>query len=139
MAFILYADKTMLSTFGAEKGYPVYAKLANLPSEMRNGTGLGGGRVVGWLPVVSLGAAAAASAQSLGIDGLQVKDDAKYSGDSGWVDYKRVVWHDCFKVLLSSLSEYSRTGCYVRCGDGVVRRFFPCILILSADYEEQYV
>lgn len=53
LAFILYADKTQLSSFGTEKGYPVYAKLANLPTEVRNGAGLGGGRFVGWLPVVS--------------------------------------------------------------------------------------
>ena len=30
------------------------ARCANLPTKIRNGTGLGGGRVVGWLPVVSL-------------------------------------------------------------------------------------
>jgi hypothetical protein len=34
-------------------GYPVIARCANLPIKIRNGTGLGGGRVVGWLPVVS--------------------------------------------------------------------------------------
>jgi len=30
----------------------VIARCANLPVELRNGNGLGGGRVVGWLPVV---------------------------------------------------------------------------------------
>lgn len=28
------------------------ARCANLPVEFRNGDGLGGGRVVGWLPIV---------------------------------------------------------------------------------------
>ena len=48
----LYADKSKLSSFGTKKGYPVIARCANLPVEIRNGKGLGGGRVVGWLPVV---------------------------------------------------------------------------------------
>ena len=49
---IVYADKSKLSSFGTKKGYPVIARCANLPVELRNGIGLGGGRVVGWLPVV---------------------------------------------------------------------------------------
>jgi len=48
----LYADKTRLSSFGTEKGYPVMARIANLPAKIRNGEGIGGSRVVGWLPVV---------------------------------------------------------------------------------------
>jgi hypothetical protein len=32
----------------------VVARCANLPSGLRNGNGLGGGRVVGWLPIVCL-------------------------------------------------------------------------------------
>ncbi|EGO30670.1 hypothetical protein SERLADRAFT_364543 [Serpula lacrymans var. lacrymans S7.9] len=51
LCFILYADKTILSSFGTVKGYPVIARCANLPTDIRNGTGVGGGRVVGWLPV----------------------------------------------------------------------------------------
>ena len=53
LVFILYADKAKLSTFGSQKGYPVIARLANLPTSMRNGESFAGGRVVGWLPVVS--------------------------------------------------------------------------------------
>ena len=48
----LYADKTRLSSFGTEKGYPVMARILNLPVEIRNSNGIGGARVVGWLPVV---------------------------------------------------------------------------------------
>ena len=48
----LYADKTRLSSFGTEKGYPVMARIVNLPVGIRNSNGLGGARVVGWLPVV---------------------------------------------------------------------------------------
>jgi len=48
----IYADKTKLSSFGTKKAYPVIARCANLPINIRNGTGLGGGRIVGWLPIV---------------------------------------------------------------------------------------
>ena len=49
----LYADKSKLSSFGSEKGYPVMARILNLPVKIRNGEKFGGARVVGWLPVVS--------------------------------------------------------------------------------------
>ncbi|KAG2109187.1 hypothetical protein BD769DRAFT_1675003 [Suillus cothurnatus] len=51
LVFILYANKAKLSSFGTEKGYPIVVRIANLPVEIRNGTGVGGGRVVGWLPI----------------------------------------------------------------------------------------
>ena len=35
-------------------GYPVLVRLGNLPVHIRNGKGLGGGELVGWLPIVSL-------------------------------------------------------------------------------------
>lgn len=50
----LYADKTRLASFGTEQGYPVMARIVNLPVGIRNGNGIGGARVVGWLPVVRL-------------------------------------------------------------------------------------
>ena len=52
--FIMYADKTNLSSFGTAKGYPVVARCGNLPVHIRNGQGFRGGQVVGWLPIVSL-------------------------------------------------------------------------------------
>jgi hypothetical protein len=39
---------------GTATGYPVYVRCANLPAELRNGTGLAGGRMVGLLPIVSI-------------------------------------------------------------------------------------
>jgi hypothetical protein len=52
LCFIIYADKTRLSSFGTTKGYPVIARCGNLPINIRNGKGVGGGRIVGWLPIV---------------------------------------------------------------------------------------
>jgi hypothetical protein len=54
LAFIIYADKKKLSSFGTAKGYPIVAQLGNLPVEICNTDGHGGGHVVGWLPIVML-------------------------------------------------------------------------------------
>ena len=51
---IIYADKSRLSSFGTAKGYSVIARLANLPDFFRNGEGIGGGEIVGWLPIVCI-------------------------------------------------------------------------------------
>ncbi|KAK0479793.1 hypothetical protein IW261DRAFT_1419848 [Armillaria novae-zelandiae] len=40
LCFILYADKTRLSSFGTAQGYPVVAHCANLRAEIRNGNGI---------------------------------------------------------------------------------------------------
>ena len=66
---------------------------------------------------------------------LNKVDENKSKSD--WANFKRVVWHEEFYKLLESIEEYSKTGCWVRCGDGVERRIYPLILILAADYEEQ--
>ncbi|KAG2738194.1 hypothetical protein P692DRAFT_20669266, partial [Suillus brevipes Sb2] len=71
LAFILYADKTKLSLFGTARGYPVVACLANLPTDIRNGQGMGGGYVVGWLPIV--------------------KDEKDHAGKPSWVNFKNAV------------------------------------------------
>ncbi|TFY76117.1 hypothetical protein EWM64_g7894 [Hericium alpestre] len=118
LCFLLYADKSQLSSFGTEKGYPMIACCANLPVEIRNGNGLGGGRVVGWLPVVP--------------------EDASKSGTKH-ANFKRVIWHKAFYELLESIESHSKTGCWFQCADGVTRHLFPCIIILSADLEEQCI
>ncbi|KAG2145011.1 hypothetical protein BD769DRAFT_1625525 [Suillus cothurnatus] len=51
-AFILYADKMHLSSASTVKAYPVIAHCRNLPVEIRNVDGPGGGHLVGWLPIV---------------------------------------------------------------------------------------
>ncbi|KAK0479827.1 hypothetical protein EDD18DRAFT_1113760 [Armillaria luteobubalina] len=80
LAYILYADKTRLSSFGTAKGYPVMARIANLPDAMCNGKGWGGGTVVGWLPIV--------------------EEDPKHKGKPSWINFKRVVWHESFCKLI---------------------------------------
>ena len=132
--FILYADKTRLSSFGTEKGYPVMARIANLPVDIRNGEGIGGGQVVGWLPIVSE-PAYAVYCLTLG----QVEEDSGETGKTGFVNHKQVVWHKSFFLLLETIILYSKTGFHHLCADQIRRWLFPILLILSADYEEQYV
>ncbi|KAI6162422.1 hypothetical protein EDD17DRAFT_1776488 [Pisolithus thermaeus] len=117
LLFILYTDKAKLSSFGQQKGYPVVAHLANLPMSSWNGEGIGGGHVVGWLPIIF----------------------KEYSGKPQFANFKNAVWHELFRKLLQTVEKKSETGCWVNCWDGVAHHFFPVILILSADYEEQAV
>ncbi|KAH9477174.1 hypothetical protein JR316_0011092 [Psilocybe cubensis] len=116
---VLYADKTRLSTFGTAKGYPVIARCANIPANDRNGDGLGGGRLVGWLPIV--------------------EEDSGESGKTLFINFKRIVWHKGFYEILVSIQQYATTGFHIKCADAILRWLFFFVLIISADYEEQCV
>ncbi|KAG0698920.1 hypothetical protein DFH29DRAFT_809715 [Suillus ampliporus] len=117
---ILYADKTHLSSSGIVKGYPVIAHCGNLPVKIRNTTGRGGGRVVGWLPIVP--------------------KDADQSGKLSYTNIKCVVWHKAFLKLLELVIIFSKTGFTHKSNfNNIMRWLFPLILLLSADYEEQCV
>ncbi|KAF9455950.1 hypothetical protein BDZ94DRAFT_1353726 [Collybia nuda] len=111
--------QTQLSSFGTAKGYPVIARCGNLPVNIRNGKGVGGGRVVGWLPIVD--------------------EDSGETGKKAFVNHKRVVWHEAVSLILKEVAKYSRTGFTFACADEITRILYPLILILSADFEEQCV
>ncbi|KAG1826384.1 hypothetical protein DFJ58DRAFT_719975 [Suillus subalutaceus] len=120
LAFILYADKNKLSSFGSQKGYPIIACIANLPVHIHNSnTAIGGGRVVGWLPIIA--------------------ENQEHMKKKKYVDFKNAVWHTLFYQLLASVAKHSNTGYWFECGDGIQHRLWPLVLILSADYEEQCV
>jgi hypothetical protein len=40
---------------------------------------------------------------------------------------------------MDEMATYSITGHLVKCGDDKLRRVYPFIFVLAADYEEQYV
>ncbi|TEB18351.1 hypothetical protein FA13DRAFT_1822013 [Coprinellus micaceus] len=117
MGFKLYADTTQVSSFGKQRVHPVYARPANLPAHIRNGTGLGGGRVVGFVPLLD--------------------EPPDETGKPEFIDFKRRVYHRAWEKILESLKKRAQTGDTVRCGDGIVRVLYPRVVILSADYEEQ--
>ncbi|KAF7424448.1 hypothetical protein PC9H_009755 [Pleurotus ostreatus] len=114
--FILYADKSKLSSFGTAKAYPVIARCANLCTSIRNGRGIGGGTVVGWLPVI--------------------KEDSEDSGKRKFIIHKSMVWHQGIGKILKSVQDASYYGYWVTCGDSVKRRLFPIDAFHSHDYEE---
>ncbi|KAI6018748.1 hypothetical protein BKA83DRAFT_4464972 [Pisolithus microcarpus] len=121
LLFILYVNKVKLLSFGQQKGYPIVACLANLPVLIQNGEGIGGGRVIGWLLIIC------------------VKETKEHSGKMWFANFKNMVWHESFRKLLQMIEKESQAGCWVNCWDGIPHRFFPIVLILSADYEEQVV
>ncbi|KAF8164494.1 hypothetical protein K438DRAFT_1909729 [Mycena galopus ATCC 62051] len=117
--YIIYADKSKLSSFGTQKAYPIIARLSNMVVGIRNGNEWGGGQIVGELPIVT--------------------DDTAESGKPGYVNFKQAVWHTAFFKLLESIAAHSKTGIWTKCGDGIERQLFPLVLILVADYEEASV
>ncbi|KAJ6569359.1 hypothetical protein B0H19DRAFT_939007 [Mycena capillaripes] len=117
--YIIYADKSKLSSFGTQKAYAVVARVANIKIGIRNSMQFGGGQVVGHQPMV--------------------KDDADENGKASFVNFKNIVWHTAFYTLLESLVLPSKVGEWTRCGDGELRWLWPVILILAADYEEACV
>ncbi|KAI0644335.1 hypothetical protein C8Q79DRAFT_913714 [Trametes meyenii] len=116
--YSVYADKTRLSSFGTQKGYPIIARILNLPADIRNGDEYGGGQVVGFLPIV---------------------EDEEEEGKKGFTTFKRIVWHKAFWILLEDVAKWAKVGYKFHCGDGVWRILFPMILMLVADYEEQAI
>ncbi|KAJ7447334.1 hypothetical protein B0H11DRAFT_2335669, partial [Mycena galericulata] len=119
VCFVLYADKSRLSSFGTQKAYAVVARLANIPNGIRNSTRFGGGQVVGHQPIV--------------------KDDPQENSKPAFSNFKNIVWHTAFYKLLESLAHVAKVGDWTKCGDGILRWLWPAILILAADYEEACV
>ncbi|KAK0437439.1 uncharacterized protein EV420DRAFT_1669760 [Desarmillaria tabescens] len=117
LCYIIYADKTRLSSFGTAQGYPVIAHCGNLKIDIRNGNGVGGGRVVGWLPLI--------------------KEEAKFKRKVYYVDFKRRVWHAAFRFILEPLVAPSKVGGWVHLAlANVDLQVFPRLPIKSCDYEE---
>ncbi|KAI0337232.1 hypothetical protein BDW22DRAFT_1340223 [Trametopsis cervina] len=117
LGIILWADKSKLSTFGSQKGHPIVAQIGNLDNAIRNGGGIGGGRIVGLVPVI--------------------EEDVEEQGKKRYIDWKNAIYHAAFQVLLKEIAKHSETGYSTYCGDQILRVLFPFILILAADYEEQ--
>ncbi|KAJ7849957.1 hypothetical protein B0H14DRAFT_2445266 [Mycena olivaceomarginata] len=120
LGFIIYVDKSKLSTFGTEKAYAIVARVANIPVSIRNSnTQFGGGQVVGHQPVV--------------------KEDTNENNKPAFSNFKTVVWHAAFWKLLESLVHHAKLGSWTTCGDEILRWLWPIVLILASDYEEACV
>lgn len=69
---------------------------------------------------------------------FQVHETPSNKKKAEFVTLKRTVWHQSFSVIVESITTHSNAGCWMSCADGVKRWLFPTVLMLSADYEEQY-
>ncbi|KAI0683249.1 hypothetical protein BC835DRAFT_1423488 [Cytidiella melzeri] len=111
LAIILWADTSVLSTFGTQKGHYIVARIGNLPQPIRNGNSV--------LPFFQVGA------------------NAAEQGKPSFVNWKNAVFHEAFRAFLKIVARLSKVGQVVHCGNRISRVLFPYIHILSADYEEQ--
>ncbi|KAG6836215.1 hypothetical protein H0H93_010132 [Arthromyces matolae] len=118
----LYSDKTQVATFNNTSCHPIMAQIQNLPANIVNSNGLGGAQVVGWIPVI--------------FNPEQFYDDPKERGKPEYVNFKRAVFHACYKHLLSTIEDASHVGEVYDCG-GQKRVLYPLIYVLAADFEEQ--
>ncbi|EIW85602.1 hypothetical protein CONPUDRAFT_150407 [Coniophora puteana RWD-64-598 SS2] len=122
LAYVFYADKTRLSSAGNVQGYPIVARCANLPVDIRNGQGVGGGWVVGWLPFLP--------------------EDAEKERTLSWTTLKRVTgfyFSGCFDgiprwlflVILILSADYEEQ-CVMALIRGAMANF-PCPICLVAE------
>ncbi|KAK0186924.1 hypothetical protein F5146DRAFT_1003917 [Armillaria mellea] len=109
ICYIIYADKTWLSSFGTVQGYPVIIRLGNLPAHIYNGQGVGGGHVIGWLPIVP--------------------KESQHHDKMYYADFKRAVWHKAFEIILSSIQIMKSNRNEFLKGFGL--RFIEVVLILT--------
>ncbi|KAF8145632.1 hypothetical protein K438DRAFT_2097334 [Mycena galopus ATCC 62051] len=109
VCWIVYADKSKLSSFGTQKAYAVVARLGNIRADIRNSTRFGGGQIVGHQPIPAFS------------------------------NFKNIVWHAAMYKLLETIAGISKVGHWTQCGDNLLRWLFPLVLILAADYEEACV
>ncbi|KAI6010268.1 hypothetical protein EDC04DRAFT_2960654 [Pisolithus marmoratus] len=83
-AFILYTDKSHLSSSGKVKAYPIIMHCGNLPTHIRNSNhGLGGGQLV--------------------------PEDSANDRKLSYTNLKRVVWHQAFLTLSLTYDDSMRT------------------------------
>lgn len=68
----------------------------------------------------------------------KLKEEGGKKSDSEFVHYKRVVWHKSFKAILLPITDLSKSGLWLICGDKEDHQLWIWIVILSADYEEQW-
>ncbi|KAF8164144.1 hypothetical protein K438DRAFT_2067539 [Mycena galopus ATCC 62051] len=119
VCWVVYADKSKLSSLGTQKVYAVVAQLGNIRADIRNSTRFGGGQIVGHQPIV---------------DG-----DPNERNKPGFSNFKNIVWHAAMYKLLETIAGISKVGHWTQCGDDLLRWLFPLVLILAADYEEACV
>ena len=63
-------------------------------------------------------------------------ENEKGLSSSNIAELRVYVYHQAFAHILASIEHICKHGKLVRCSDGVVRRMFPTLAAIAADYEE---
>ncbi|KAG8685637.1 hypothetical protein FRC09_014619, partial [Ceratobasidium sp. 395] len=117
ISIIISSDETKLTAFsGDKKAHPVYMTIGNIPKRLRRRISKRANILIGYLPVPKL-------------DCITDLEKRRVT--------KRKIFHDCMKVMLQPLEDACREGVEVMCGDGGLRRIYPCLAAYVGDFPEQ--
>lgn len=137
MPVIIWLDKGMVTK--RVRMHPILMRAAFLPGQIRNGSGNGGGILIGFMPIVRV----FDSCQPLRsltapkpLDPKNPADRRSTSMKDEWQRFKREVYHKVLRVILRSLRGPGSHGEPIQCGDGIERIMYPGIMIASLDNEE---
>ncbi|KAG1858013.1 hypothetical protein DFJ58DRAFT_876980 [Suillus subalutaceus] len=130
LAFILYADKNKLSSFGSQKGYPIIACIANLPVHIHNSnTAIGGGRVVGWLPIVG-----ASGRFRTHEEEELLASVAKHSNTGYWFECGDGIQHHLWPLVLILSANYEEQ-CVMTLIRGLTGKFLCPVCLVPQDQQ----
>ncbi|KAF8520305.1 hypothetical protein JB92DRAFT_3285845 [Gautieria morchelliformis] len=103
--------------------HPILLRAGFLPQAIWNGSGNGGGVLIGYMPKV-----------------IDPSDPEDHTATEKTVFglFKREVYHKILKKIFYSLELRSQEGEAVKCGDEIHRVLFPGIAVHSLDGEEAY-
>ncbi|KAG2148877.1 hypothetical protein DEU56DRAFT_729847 [Suillus clintonianus] len=118
---IFWLDKGMITK--RVRKHPMLLRPAFLPRAIRNGSGNGGGILVGYMPVIR---------------DPSDPSDRNSAGKIAFACFKREVYHKVLAVVFGSLRSRGRCGEAMKCGDQVQRVIYPGIPIASVDSEESW-
>ncbi|KIJ29756.1 hypothetical protein M422DRAFT_188008, partial [Sphaerobolus stellatus SS14] len=119
----LWLDKSSVAQTVTK--HPIVLRPGFLPSTIRNGSGNGGGALIGYMVVVG--------------DPNDDADNEDEKLDSvEYAQFKREVYHEICKTIFKSLRCRSHKGEAVTCGDNIARILHPGFMIDAIDGEEGY-
>lgn len=121
--------------------HPMLLRPAFLPRAIRNGSGNGGGILVGYMPVVRDDINSCCNSSLLTMTQIHDPSDPsdRNSADKiAFACFKREVYHKVLSVVFGSLCSRGHRGEAMKCGDQIQRVIYPGIPIASVDSEESW-